>query len=249
MQANYLKTTHLFFVMTNLFVICTLPVFLSLVLTYLETDIKPLSKYWALQYQFEDERYKTIVCLVGEYMFRTVRMQYPCVVVLSICVLLYRYSLLLLRLKNSFKIMEFITIPENIMKLGNDYNKIEKKLLVLKDALSTPLFIILLICFCDLYVTMYLVLQKKMTLFLWIELYCNTFSGIVILFSLTIYSAKIPEYMMGIKTTVGFLRDKYEFGSVIRGKEWIISTSSPFFPADNSIDDMEMKTLIASDSV
>ncbi|GFT70368.1 uncharacterized protein NPIL_247121 [Nephila pilipes] len=219
MPSNSLKTTHVFMITSSLLVTCALPVFLSPLLTYLENGNIRLNKYFALQYHVQEEKYRTMVNLAGEYMYRTVRVQYPCLVALSICVLVYRYSVLLFRLNNGFKNIEFITVPESILKLRNDYNKIERKLHDLKDILSTSLFLILIICFCDLYVALSFALQKELMPFLLSELYCNAFSGTVVLFSLTIFGAKIPEYMMEIKTTVRFLRDKYEFGCAISRKE------------------------------
>ncbi|GFT11275.1 uncharacterized protein TNCV_1143891 [Trichonephila clavipes] len=38
----------------------------------------------------------------------------------------------------------------------------------------------------------------------------------------TLFNAKIPECMMGIKTTVAFLRDKYEFSTTSKVKEMIV---------------------------
>ncbi|GFT70360.1 uncharacterized protein NPIL_247081 [Nephila pilipes] len=48
-----------------------------------------------------------------------------------------------------------------------------------------------------------------MTPSLMLEVSSNGFTGIVIIFSLSAYCSKIPEYMLRIKTTAGFVADKY----------------------------------------
>ncbi|GFR17002.1 uncharacterized protein TNCT_415471 [Trichonephila clavata] len=180
---------------------------------------KILTKHLALQYEIQDERYGMMMIFASQYMFLTLRVQYPCLVALSICVLVNHYRILLIRIVNGFKKMEFAAIPENVMKLRNDYNNIERMLYILKDALSSPLFVILLISFCELYVGLSTVLYKRVSTFFLVQLGCSVLPGIAIMLILTLFNAKIPECMMRIKTTVAFLRDKYEFSSVSKGKE------------------------------
>ncbi|GFQ87643.1 uncharacterized protein TNCT_514071 [Trichonephila clavata] len=183
---------------------------------------KILIKLLALQYEIQDERYGMMVIFAGQYMFLTLRVQYPCLVALSICVLVNNYRILLLRIINGFKKMEFCAIPEDVMKLRNDYNNIEIKLYNLKDALSAPLFVILLISFCDLYAGLSTILYKRVSTFFLVQLGCNVLPGVAIILFVTLFNARIPASMMRIKTTVAFLRDKYEFGSASKGKEMLV---------------------------
>ncbi|GFR18894.1 hypothetical protein TNCT_276471 [Trichonephila clavata] len=118
--------------------------------------------------------------------------------------------------------MEFAAIPEDVMKLRNDYNNIERKPYILKDTLSVPLFVILLISFCDLYVDLFTVSYKRVSMFFLMQLGCNVLLGVATILFVTLFNAKIPECVIRIKTAVAFLRDKYEFDSASRGKEIIV---------------------------
>ncbi|GFT11317.1 uncharacterized protein TNCV_1144131 [Trichonephila clavipes] len=118
--------------------------------------------------------------------------------------------------------MEFAALSKDVMKLRNNHNNTERKLYISKDTLSAPLFVTLLISFCDLYVGLSTISHKRVSSFFLVQLGRNVLPGVAIILFVTLSNAKIPECMMRIKTTVAFLRDRYEFGSASKGKEMIV---------------------------
>ncbi|GFS82248.1 uncharacterized protein NPIL_576601 [Nephila pilipes] len=109
------------------------------------------------------------------------------------------------------QISNHITTIEKYTKILSDYSNIEKKIHLLKGTLSISLLLILSICFCNLYTTLSSSIQGIPSILHTLVLSSNALTGVIIIFSLTIVSDRIPEYMSDIRTLAGFLIDAYPY--------------------------------------
>ncbi|GFQ86376.1 uncharacterized protein TNCT_712051 [Trichonephila clavata] len=134
-------------------------------------------------------------------------MGYPFLFTVSICILIHRYGLLLLQFNNTLKTADFSVMSIKCVDIINDYARIEKKIRLLSEVFSVPLFVMLVVSFFDLYIAMFIYLKTNSP-FNWPEIFLNAFTSLVILFSLALCGSKIPEYMLQIQKTAKLLINK-----------------------------------------
>ncbi|GFY62864.1 uncharacterized protein TNIN_278941 [Trichonephila inaurata madagascariensis] len=147
---------------------------------------------------------------MAEYMHYTIYLQYPCLFVVSISNLVYRYGLILVQFNSDVINMDFVAIPTKCREIVEVYNGIEKKVRLLKDSLSTSLFIMLANSFFNFYTCLSTAFLRTNPPHYVLEAVCNAFTGIFTITTLTIFLSRIPETMMTIKTTLGSLIEEYQ---------------------------------------
>ncbi|GFT80513.1 uncharacterized protein NPIL_242691 [Nephila pilipes] len=197
---------------------CIIPIILALIVSNLTPTNSNDAGIWSFGYIFQDEIYARIVSFVGEFVYYTVIMQNPCLFALSMFIIIQRFGLILLRFNNSLKNLNLDIIYVKYNEIAKDYIAIEEKLELLKDTLSGSLFVILLSSFFNLYTSASTGLQFKIPPQSLVELTCTTFTGVVIIFSLTVCSSRIPEYILEIKKTIGSIIDKHQFSNLYEQK-------------------------------
>ncbi|GFT70353.1 uncharacterized protein NPIL_247051 [Nephila pilipes] len=186
-----------------------LPIVLSLFYAYLAYQKNIADGFWALGHQLQCTPYGILAIIVGEYMYFTLYLEYPCLFVISICTVVYHYGLLLLRINTALKEKDIFTISEKLAELFIVYNAIEKKIRFLTQTLSTSLLILVLICSCNLFTLISYCQGRKLTPFVIFDLCSIGLTGLLMLFSLTVSCSRIPEYMMRIKATADILMDNH----------------------------------------
>ncbi|GFQ87639.1 uncharacterized protein TNCT_514051 [Trichonephila clavata] len=137
-------------------------------------------------------------------------------------VLIHRCGVFLLQFNKSLRNINFIACSVKSSKFAADYNTIEEKVRLLKEVLSTPLFIILLSCFFSMYDTLAYSLRQDVPLYLKVDISSSAFTCVTVIVSLTICSSKIPELMLEIKATIGSLIDQHKFGKLMDSKEILV---------------------------
>ncbi|GFR16729.1 uncharacterized protein TNCT_493091 [Trichonephila clavata] len=148
---------------------------------------------------------------MAEYMHYTIYLQYGCLFVESISVLVYRYGLVLLQFNRDLKNMDLVAISTKCREIVDFYNGIEKKIRLLKDSLSTSLFIMLANSFFNFYTCLSNAFLRSNPPHYVLKVVCNGFIGIFTITTLTIFLSRIPETMMKIKTTLGSLIEEYQW--------------------------------------
>ncbi|GFT70371.1 uncharacterized protein NPIL_247131 [Nephila pilipes] len=189
----------------------TSPVLLSVIFVCISQEQDGVTEFWTLGYEFQEKRSRMILNFIGEYSYFAVCVEYPCLCSLSVCVLVYRYGLLLLQYDGDFKNMDFSIISPKCFRLVNSYTEMEEKILLLKDTLSTPMFLMLLSSFFTIYTGLSHMLKEEVPSYFWVELGSNTVTGTVIIFSLTLCCSQVPKNMLKIKMSLGLLIDKHQF--------------------------------------
>ncbi|GFY40616.1 uncharacterized protein TNIN_13861 [Trichonephila inaurata madagascariensis] len=196
-----------------------LPVFLASVLAYLTRDAEGITDFWTLGYYVESKSHQILINFVGSYVCYSVYVTYPCLFALSMLVLIHRCGIFLFKFNNDLKNIDFNVFSAKCSEFANDYNLIEEKTRLLRDVFSTPLFIILLSSFFNLYSALSISLRQEVSMYLIVDISSSVFTGVFVITSLTICNSKIPEYMLEIKTTIGSLIDKHKFDNLINRKE------------------------------
>ncbi|GFQ73308.1 uncharacterized protein TNCT_282991 [Trichonephila clavata] len=198
--------------------ICILPMLFALLYTYLAYVENKEDYFWSLELALQNKKQKILVMIIGEYMYFTVSLEYPCLFALSVCTLVHHYGLLILYINNELTKRNLTTDPKKLRRIISDFICLEKKISLLKDSLSTSLFIILLICFCNLFTVLSSCLEEEITSFLALELCSNGFTGVAVIFSLTTCCSKIPDYILRTKMAAKALIDKYVLNEFDYGK-------------------------------
>ncbi|GFQ71054.1 uncharacterized protein TNCT_249971 [Trichonephila clavata] len=211
LSRNYINKnyTHLkILVLLNNFI---LPVILSAVFTYLTRDEDDASEFWTLRYPLEDNRNRAVINFIGSHIYFSVYVTYPCFFAISMLLLIQRCVFFLRQFYKNLKNIDSIALSAKSTKIANEYYRIEEKISLLSNVLSTPLFIILLNSFFNLYGALSISLQQNLSPYYVFEMCCCAFTGIVVIVSLTICNSRIPEWMLKIKGTTGSVIDKYKF--------------------------------------
>ncbi|GBM85653.1 hypothetical protein AVEN_150181-1 [Araneus ventricosus] len=137
-------------------------------------------------------------------------MRHPLITVLSFCVLLNYYGRLLSQYNDDLKCINFYVSSNNNTHILQRYFKIFSLIHRLKAVLSVPLFLLLIDGFLILYIGILFRLRhldRRLNLF-YIDLVSKLLTGSLILSSITLYSSRIAEYLMQIKTTAEDLVDQ-----------------------------------------
>ncbi|GFQ99628.1 uncharacterized protein TNCT_200311 [Trichonephila clavata] len=207
-SGKFLMKSHL--VLSNLifFIMCVLPTLLAIFYVYRVHESKRTVTFWMLNYEFQEKKYLVFGAFVGGFVYYIINMAYPFLFTVSICILIHRYGLLLLQFNNVLKTADFSVMSIKCVDIINDYTRIEKKIRLLSEVFSVPLFVMLMISFFDLYIAMFLYLRTNSPFVNWPEIFLNALTSLVILFSLTLFGSKIPEYMLQIQKTAKLLINK-----------------------------------------
>ncbi|GIY69710.1 uncharacterized protein CDAR_219941 [Caerostris darwini] len=184
---------------------------LAAVYAYIAYDEDHVATIWLYGNVVNGKKYKTAITFTSGYAYYVMYMELPIFITFSICTLLQRYGLFLLKYKKLLQITNFSSMSPNLMKLIDEYNKIENNMCLLKNTLSRPLFIMLLICFLNMYTALSAGIQVQHPSHALVELVSNTITGVLILFFLTWFSVRIPEYLLEIKCIIGTLIDRLDF--------------------------------------
>ncbi|GFT80515.1 uncharacterized protein NPIL_242701 [Nephila pilipes] len=163
--------------------------------------------------------YRRAVNILGGYVNQTVCLEHPLLFSLTICILLHRYGLLLKHCNQKLCNIGFSLSPAKYAEIFDYYNNLEEKIRLLRSTLSVPLFVSLFSSFSTLYFALAASLKGNAESTYIFEQGINAFVAIVVLFSLSVYCSRIPDYMMEIKTTVRSLINKYQLQNVDEGRE------------------------------
>ncbi|GFT52978.1 uncharacterized protein NPIL_616621 [Nephila pilipes] len=175
--------------------------------------------FWAFNLEIQD-KYNIAMIFVGGYTYYKIFVECPFLFVFSACVLIHHYGLLLLQSNNAFKSVDFSTTPSNCIQIINTYSRIEEKLRLLTETLSESLFILLFIGFVNLYSALVFYLEEEIPTFYLPDICICASTGVLVVCSLTIYTSKIPQYMLEIKNNVRLLINKYEVNNLKCEKEF-----------------------------
>ncbi|GFQ83073.1 uncharacterized protein TNCT_193751 [Trichonephila clavata] len=192
-----------------LFAVFILPLVLAGTYATIGYKEKKISRFWTFGYVTQDPKHRILMDIAFLYIYFTVYLEYPCLIAFSLYVLIRNYGKFLLKISESLRNTTPITATEQYVNIFSDYNSVEKKIHLLKGTLLTPLLLILSVCFCNLYTTLSFAIHWQPSLQHILVTCSNVCTGIVIIFSLTLISDRIPEYISEIKTTTGFLIDNY----------------------------------------
>ncbi|GIY69702.1 uncharacterized protein CDAR_219891 [Caerostris darwini] len=102
----------------------------------------------------------------------------------------------------------------NFDSIAKSYHTIEEKMIRLRDTLSTSMFIILLICFLNVYNALSTGLFPQQSRYSRIELTITTCLSVVIVLLLNYFCVNVSEYMLELKTSIGSLIDKCNFNDL-----------------------------------
>ncbi|GFT88503.1 uncharacterized protein NPIL_113671 [Nephila pilipes] len=171
-------------------------------------------KFWTFGVECQSKTYKTVLNFIGGLAYYAVYTEYPSFFALSICILVYRYGLILRHFNEYIKNMDFSTISNKCFEIANTYFVVEEKVRLLKDTLSLSLFLMLVSGFFNIYTALSNVLTNEIPLYVSVELSSNAFTGGMIIFLLTIYCSRIPEYMIAIRQTLGSVIDKNQIAKL-----------------------------------
>ncbi|GIY20885.1 uncharacterized protein CEXT_523931 [Caerostris extrusa] len=159
-----------------------------------------------------DDNQRFFFSNVGAYAYYTIFMKYPLTIVLSISALVYQYGLLLFQYNKDLRAVFNSFNSRNCNVFLNKYFKILRKIHLLKNVLSVPLFITVLNGFFTIYSAIEYGLNNNgedLRIY-YIELSSNVCTGTLLLCSISICSSRIPEYLSEIRTTSEFLLDKLQ---------------------------------------
>ncbi|GBM99395.1 hypothetical protein AVEN_16059-1 [Araneus ventricosus] len=197
----------------------TIPALLAASIVWLKTEEANQHPYWTFGQNIDNPVYQKAASFVGTYVYYTVSIEFLCVTILSLCDLIKHCGQYILRFSNNLKCMDFNIISDNHADILNDYNIIEKNIRHLREILSVPMFLILLCCFFNLYVALTYGIGNKLTSNdIIIEFVTSVFVGIAGITLLVIYSSQIPENMLKIKASAGYLIEKYQLSVFNSGK-------------------------------
>ncbi|GBM36368.1 hypothetical protein AVEN_176063-1 [Araneus ventricosus] len=182
-----------------LLLIIILPVLLATLYTIL--SLHEVAELFTYGFEVTTESGQIFVCFFGSYTYYVVFIEYPCIIALSMCLIINRCGILLHQFNLNLKSMKLYDFPIKITALLKDYDLIFDTVRLLKTTLSTPLFFIFLSSFLHLYLTMYNILREYVEPYYMVELIANTCTGLSILISLTLLSSRISEQLHEIRMT------------------------------------------------
>ncbi|GFU42603.1 uncharacterized protein NPIL_493281 [Nephila pilipes] len=214
-----LKRNQTLLITTIVSVICTLPILTAIPFAYLVYEETHIADFWVLRHQIKNKVYRRAVNVLGGYVHQTVCSEHPLLLCLSMCILLHSYGLLLKQCNENLYNINFSPSSIKCAEIFNDFCAIEVKTRLLKSTLSVPLFVSLFSSFSSLFFALATNLKANAEPTFSLELGINALIGIIVLFSLTVCSSRIPEYMTKIKTTARSLINKYQLRNMDAGKE------------------------------
>ncbi|GBN51208.1 hypothetical protein AVEN_74339-1 [Araneus ventricosus] len=197
----------------------TAPVLHAAVFTSVAQEEQDVIDFYSFGSKLHDKTHIKIVVFIGEYIYCTAFLQFPCLIALSLCVIIHRYGLILRQFNVYLRSMNMQTKYADYNDVLRNYNIIEEKIHLLKRSLSLPLFIVLLNGFFVLYTVLSLSLYNEFRPYMMVEMGCNAFTGVFLLSSSTIFASGIPRYISEIKNTVAFLIEERQLSKLNRDKE------------------------------
>ncbi|GIY69716.1 uncharacterized protein CDAR_219991 [Caerostris darwini] len=186
-------------------IIIILPFLLAALFVYLSIEEDDMVEFYTFGHYIADETSRIFICYIGSYMYYVVYMAYPCFVTLSMCVLVFRCSLYLQQFNSKLKNIQLKAFHVKRFDIIGDYNMMLETVRLLKDSLSSPLFISLISSFLLMYVTLYNILKEDIPTFYMVELICNTISAALILAVLSIFSYRFSHNFSEVSATAGML--------------------------------------------
>ncbi|GBN73453.1 hypothetical protein AVEN_103588-1 [Araneus ventricosus] len=197
----------------------TAPVLLAAVFTSVAQEEQDVIDFYSCGNKPQDKTHIKILVFIGEYIYCTAFLQFPCLIALSFGVLIHRYGLILRQFNVYLRSMNMQVKYANYNDLLRNYNIIEERIRLLKRSLSLPLFIVLLNGFFALYTVLSFSLGNDFRPYMVVEMGCNAFSGVFLLTSLTVFASGIPHFISEIKNTAAFLIEERQLSELNIDKE------------------------------
>ncbi|KAF8767188.1 hypothetical protein HNY73_020176 [Argiope bruennichi] len=198
---------------TNLILVLifSFPMALAAVYAYLAYEAEDVASLWIYGYDIYNKNYRAAVHFICSYTYFANCAGFPCHVTLSVCLLVHNYGYILIRMKKHLSTVHITDATVMHSRILEDYSIMEEKFRVLQDSLSFPLFLLLLICFLNLFTVLSAGLQLDIAAHHMVELCSCTVTGTAILFTLAYFCCKISDQAMEMKVTVGSFIDKHQF--------------------------------------
>ncbi|KAG8179462.1 hypothetical protein JTE90_021026 [Oedothorax gibbosus] len=174
--------------------------------------------YWAFGIEVSNPVLSWTLVFFGSLNFFVINTGYPCLIVLSMCLLIQQCVNILSAYEKQLQSMAF---GPSCFDTLVDYFCAVEIIRLLKDILSVPLFLALIISLFDIFVSVSSLLYAsdsfEVPAILALEMVLTILTGIIILVSLTLYGSKIPESLLKIKETAGMLlvrnaKQKFKYG-------------------------------------
>lgn len=186
--------------------IFVLPFLLGYLFAFSFNENQGIAEYWTYGVSVPNKRLRLTIRVFFSYIYFVFNMEYPCLIIFSMCLLMVRCGSYLELYYKRFQSLNINVKTASDLDIMKGYFCMIKIVQTLRDTLSIPLFAALTISLLNLYVTLSTSLLLKTISFSYIlELTCSGSTGIVTLFSITLCGARIPEFMSKIKEKVGNL--------------------------------------------
>ncbi|GIX92946.1 uncharacterized protein CDAR_595041 [Caerostris darwini] len=199
------------------------PLILSILHVY-TTHENHNSDYFLYGYSRMEDKLHFFFCCAGAYTYYSIFMKYPVIMALSMCVLIHRYGLLLHKCNADFKDVSACINSSKCNAILNNYFEILHMIRFLKQTLSIPLCFAMLIGFFCIYSAIEYGFNnngEELYVF-YVELLSNVLTGTLLLCSIAMPSARIPEYLRDMKTTAEFLLDKHPLNNIQKTKSLVL---------------------------
>ncbi|GIX73460.1 hypothetical protein CEXT_89561 [Caerostris extrusa] len=121
------RKTYLIFLLNFRF-----PPVLAAVYAYIAYEEEHVATIWLYGNVVNGKKYKAAVTFTSGYTYYVMYTELPIFITFSICTLLQRYGSFLLKYKKLLQITNFSAMSANLMKLIDEYNKIENNMCLLK---------------------------------------------------------------------------------------------------------------------
>ncbi|KAG8197539.1 hypothetical protein JTE90_007275 [Oedothorax gibbosus] len=164
--------------------------------------------YWTSNTQVQDAASRSAMILIGSYSYFVYNTGYPCLVVLSMCLLIQHCVKILWLYEKQLRNLTFCSSCLNTLK---DFFSALEIVRLLRNALSLPLLLALVISLLNLFISISTLLIESTdvaTILAW-EMLVTSLNGSIILLTLTLQAAKIPDSLTKIKETARTLLVKH----------------------------------------
>ncbi|KAG8177646.1 hypothetical protein JTE90_014866 [Oedothorax gibbosus] len=172
--------------------------------------------YWTFGIEIYNPVLSWSLMFFGVYNFFAINTGCPCLIVLSMCLLIQQCVNILSAYERKLQGMAF---GPNCFDTISDYFCAVEIVRLLNDTLSVPLFLAMIISLFDIFISIstFLLHSFEVPAILALEMALTSLTGIIILLSLTLYGSKITESLSKIKQTAGNLlvrnaKQKFELG-------------------------------------
>lgn len=179
------------------------PVLFAGLFLYLSGGRGEFVVYWTYGIPVENAIHRSVLILIGYYAYFAFFTGYPSLIVLSMCLLMHRCKCILSAYNDQLKSFNFKVNNSDSLK---DYFCAVEMVRLLRNALSAPLLLAMMISIFNMFITLSTCIQyTNVSFVLTLEMVITSLTGIVILCSLILYGARIPEFLAKIRDTAGTL--------------------------------------------